>query len=460
MVLKKCIDEGKNFSKYVLIEQLNALNIKIGDVIEPDVYINALDMMGVNDKAAIGIAKEIKRTTVRRELNLIGREIQRATEKDDQKKASELLAEVTGEFNKHINLVSGNDENEPKDLYGTIEAFLEHGDSHFDTRSVPTPFPIYNDMYGFMDPGNIYCIAARAKVGKSTWVMSMLQQIALNDKNNEFVGLILDTELTTDEVQCRAIASLSGVKEFYIRHKIYRKFPDMCRLVDEAREKMKPLWKKVDHIFIGGKPLEEQLSIARRWVHKNVTKTGKKCVVVLDYFKLNSSDDFDNKSSLFMTIGKKVDAYKNLSKELHIPIWALVQANRENEDSKSGGRVSNGNAIAGSDMISSFCSNIYLLQKLTIDEKIFLNQLGPESATHTLINIYPRQLGPDEMKQHRLVKYVNERGKQAFQENYILYSFNNFNVVEVGTFKDIVDHNQLVTKKVQPDVTPNPDTTI
>jgi replicative DNA helicase len=455
--LKNCLEDEKSFSKFILISKLVAHNIKIGDVIEPTVYINALELMGVNDRAGLGIAKELKKTTIRRELNTIGRKIQMATEKEDQKKATDLLADVTTIFNEHVNLVSGHEDNEPVDLYGTIDKFLDHSNTHYETRSIPTPFPIYNDMYGFCDPGNVYCLAARPKVGKSTWVMSMLQQIALKDDKNNFVGLILDTELTTEEVQCRALASLSGVREFYIRHKIYRKFPEMNAQVEAAREKMKPLWKKVDHIFIGGKTLDEQISITRRWVHRNMVKTGKRGIVVLDYFKLNSSDDFDNKGARDITIGKKVDAYKNLAKELNIPVWALVQANRENEDSKSGARISNGNAIAGADMISQFCSNIYLLQRLTSDEATFMNQLTPDSATHTLINIYPRQLGPDEMKQIRLVKYVNHRGKDSYQENYLLYRFQNFNVTEMGTFKDIVDKGQLITHAVQ-NPHPAPDT--
>lgn len=445
--IKSCLDGDKSVNKFTLAAKLNALNVKIGGEIDPEIYINSLELIGVNDKSAIDIAKQIKKWTVRRELHEIGEQIKKATENDTDSKALDLVVNVTKIFNDKINILGGS-EDEPKDLYGTISDFLDYA-SPYDNRSIESPFPIYNDMYGFLDPGNLYCVAARAKIGKSTLVLSMLQQITMVDKNDEFRGLILDTELTIEEVQCRIISSITGIKEFMIRRKIYKKFKDMRDKVDVARELIKPLFKKVNHIFVGGKSLEEQLSIVRRWYAKNIANTNRKCLVCLDYFKLGSTEDFDNKNPMFLTIGKKVDCYKQISKELQIPIFALVQANREAEDSKGGHKVTNGNAIAGSDMISQFCSNIYILQKLSIEEKISLNQLDEGSATHSLISIYNRQLGPDEMGQHRLVKYKNNMGNDRYTENYLLYSFNNFAVKEIGTFRDVIEKNKIAAINVQ-----------
>lgn len=450
-MLKVCAAEGKELNKWVLIERMKASGMKLGGVLEPETYINALELRGVNDKAAIGVARELKRWTIRRELNAMGKRIEGLTAKDDpETTAVELVEQVTSTFNERVNLLGNNGEDEATDLYGTIPAFLDHGDSAFDTRSVPTPYPLYNDMYGFLDPGNIYVLAARPKGGKSTWVMSMLQQIAIADgAKNEFIGLILDTELTVDEVQCRAIASLTGIKEFYIRHKIYRKFPDMVSKVHKAREFIKPLFAKVHHVFVGGMSLEAQLSFTRRWVAKHVRGT-KRCVVVLDYFKLNADSEFNSNQPRDIILGKKVNAYKNLAKELHIPVWALVQAGRENEDSKAGGRISNGNAIAGSDMISQFASNIYLFQRLSIEERLELNQISPDSATHNLIEIYTRQQGPDELEQRRLVKYPDPRtGKERYKENSLFYCLANFGVTEIGSLRDIVERNKIAGIDVQ-----------
>lgn len=453
-----CIASGTEFSKFLVIQYLNTLGVKLGGVIEPGVYINSLEMLQITDQGAIGLAKEVKRWTVLRECHAIGQDIIALTNekpgKDKKvKKASEIVSDVTAAFTRRVNLLGGGDEDEPKDLYASLRTLLEQ-ENAFDTNSIPTPFPIYNDMYGWLDAGQIYCIAARAKVGKSTWVMSMLDQIMRQD--DDFCALMLDTELTLEEVGFRLVSSLTGVKEFYIRHKFYlrRGYEDMRKKVEGAFKLVEPFLNRVDHQFIGGMGLEQQLSIARRWVFKK-QRLGKRCLLVYDYFKLNAGSEFDSNQSRDIVIGKKVDAYKNLAKELRIPIWALVQANRENEESKAGGKIRSGAVIAGSDMISQFCSNIYLLEKLSAEERVALGQILPTDATHSLINIYPRQLGPNEGGHDCLVKYVDAQKKERWKENYLLYSFHNFKVTEVGTFKQIMERNKTLGVPVQN--TPPPD---
>jgi replicative DNA helicase len=445
---------GTPFSVFLLVDRLNSLGIKIADSIEPGIYVKALEGLAVGERAVEGIAKQLKNVTIRRTLHQTGQKLLKATEKDTGKKASELIAEATEIFNGQVNLLGGSEEDEPQDLYRTMDAFIDQ-ESHFDSRSIPTPFPLYNDMYGWMDPGNIYCVAARAKTGKSTWVMSMLHQLALADgENRGFRGLLLDTELTREEVQSRLLSSMTGIKEFYIRHKIYRKNRAMRDKVEQARAELAPLWDHVDHIYIGGKSLEEQLSILRRWTHKHVIRTGKRGLAVLDYFKLSASGEFDAKNPRDIVLGKKVDAYKRTANELQIPVWALVQAGRQNEDTKEGAKVENGSVVAGSDMINSFCSNIYLLQKLTPQERAALGQHEAGGATHSLKNIYPRQLGPNELGKDCQVRYqvVPEQGKPFMRtvDNFLLYSFRSFHVSEVGTLKDVVDRLQSNVPEVQP----------
>jgi hypothetical protein len=285
------------------------------------------------------------------------------------------------------------------------------------------------------------------KVGKSTFLMSMLQQIIQNDDN--FIGLILDTELSLEEVQSRIVSSLSGVKEFHIRHGHYRKNREMRAKVDEARRLIKPYFAKMHHEFVGGMDLEEQLSIARRWYQKNVHGTKRRCLIALDYLKLGSASDFDKGDKRDIVIGRKADAFKNLAKELRVPVWAMVQANRDGEDSKTGMRMTNSSVIAGSDMIAAFCSNAYLLERLSTEEKVRYNLVNPDDATHSFKLIVPRQLGPNEMGKDGLVKYTDERGKARYCDNFVLLSFQNFVVKECGTFKDLVKRNEVESVNVQ-----------
>lgn len=452
--IRQCLASNGTVNRFTLIAALEALNIKIGGALEPALAIGSLvDLNAVNDRAAIDIAAQLKRWTVRREMNLVGRDIVRGTERDEGKSSAELVAEMMSVFHGKVNLLGGSND-EPKDLYAGIEEFLAR-DSSYSTRSMPTPFPIYNDMYGYLDPQNVYVIVARMKVGKSTFGLSMFQQIAAELKRDKgFRVLVMDTEMSVERAMARAVASLTGIREFYILHKLYKRKPEMVAKVEAAMALIKPLYEAVDHVFIGGKELDEQLAIARRWAFKHITD-GKRGAIMLDYIKLNSTADFDSDKSLSINIGKKIDAYKNLSIELDLPVVMFCQANRENEDSKAGGRMQNTNVIAGSDMIAQFATNVYLLEKLTLDERVRLNLTDDDAATHSFKLLAPRQLGPNEMGLDCMVKYRDDRGKDRYTDNYLLFGFHNFKVSERGTFKDAVARAAIV-QNVQPPAAPPP----
>lgn len=450
-----CIAAGAEVSVFSVSDRLNSLGVKLGGVLSPETYLESLSLVEVTDKAALERAKEVKRTSVRRLSHQIGKRIQEATEKDTQKSATEMVAEITAIFNEHVNLVEGTKENEPKDLYATMPAFVNN-ETTFDSGSIPSPFPLYNDLYGFFDPQSIYCWIARMKVGKSSFAMSMFQQMAMMDKGDDFRALVLDTEMSTEEVQSRILSSLSGVKEFYIRHKLYKqpKYRHMKAAVEKALDTMTPLWGRIEHLHIGGWDLQTQISATRRWAHKRLKGQSKRGIAALDYFKLGSSQDFSSKTSRDILLGGKVDAYKCAIKELNIPLVAFAQANREGEDTKQGARLSNSSVIAGSDMIAAFCSNIYLLEKLSAEERAALGQLTPESATHSLKLIAPRQLGPNELGNDCLVKYqVTPEGRSKpidrWCENYLMLSFNQFVFSEVGTFKQLYERSRSLGVQVQ-----------
>jgi hypothetical protein len=183
-------------------------------------------------------------------------------------------------------------------------------------------------------------------------------------------------------------------------------------------------------------------------------------MVVYDYLKYDGAD-FDSSNNRDLVIGKKANAIKNLAKELQIPVWALVQASRQNEDSKEGRRISNGSVVADSDMISRLFSNLYLLQKLTDEDRASLLQNTPSDATHALLPIYTRQLGPEEMGLSGRVKYqeVPAGGRKPVDrwcDNYICYSLNMFKVSEIATFRELYERARAmgVSAQVQPDVKP------
>lgn len=458
-VILKAIDAilagDAKFSAPLLVSTLVSLgHAKIGNALDAGLYIKSLEGLSVAEKAVEGLAKEIYRLTVRRKMHATGLRVAAAAEKGAELKATEIVAEATQIFNEQVNVLGGADE-EPEDLFGTVGEFLRT-ESIYDRRSVRLPFDTMHDLWGSLDIG-CTVVCSRMKVGKSTFSLSTLQQLAAQDTDDSFRALILDTELTKAENQSRAISAASGgVKEYLIRHKLYRKNPVMVKQVEKAEALLAPLAGRVSHKYIGGMEMDQILTIARRWAAKTL-KGGKRGLIVFDYLKLGSGSEFSGKMPLHITIGGKMEALKNLSKELEIPLLMFCQANRSGEDTKEGGRMQNSSVIGGSDMIAQFASNCYLLERLSPEERMELDPAQVLQFTHRLTAIATRVLGPDNMGKNRLVKYqsINPSTKKSqtrYIDNAVLLNFDSFNVREcVGapTLFDLVERQRTTGVPVQ-----------
>jgi replicative DNA helicase len=452
--LDSCIASGIEVNIHSVTDRLNSLGVKLGGVLEPGIYLNSLTLLNVDDSTAVERAREMKRWTVRRELHKIGEDIIALT-KDDKpgkdgkiKRAGELVAEVTERFNRHVNIIEGSQEHEPVDLYGTIDQFMER-DFSVSNRAIVPPWERFADLYGFWDGGTApHLFVARMKIGKSSLWGSGLLDLALQDHDDTLRALALDTELTDWENHSRVLAAVSQVPEFYIRQGWYLKRPDMRKRVEDAAKIVKPLKSRLHHCGVNGMGMDEIVSIARRWAHKHV-RGNKRGLIIYDYIKLLSQSDFDAKS-FHVTFAKKMEIIKNLGRELGIPIITFAQSNRENVESKAGDRQRGTGVVGGSDMLLQFCSNGYLLEELTPDERLEMNQLGAEDATHSLRELACRQQGPRELGIGGMVKYKDEKGKDKLCKDFLLYNFSSFRVKEVCSFRDVVQRAQSVGAKIQP----------
>lgn len=453
---------NQEINEYTLVARLDGLNVKIGGELEPKNYIPALTMMGVAEHAAESIGKELVALEINREMWLVGQRISvLASEKVKKYKqdggfmrAGEIVNEATKIFNEKVNVLGG-EEKQPIDLYGTIGAFLERDNSISD-KAIALPYKIFTDLFGFLDAGTApTTICSRMKIGKSSLWLSSMREIAENDADDNFRVLVLDTELSEWENQSRSLAAISGVKEFYIRQGWYKKNREMRKKVEEAAAYLAPLTRRVEHFYCGGMDLNEIMSVCRRWGRKNLDDN-KRGLIVYDYIKLNSMSDFSKSSSLFVAFGEKIDALKNIGKELNVATLCFCQTNRENVDSKQGEKQQSTAVIGGSDMIAQFSSNVFLLEKLTEDERNDLGQLTSDGATHSLKILAERQQGPRELGEDKPVKITVQngpnKGKIKIASNYILFRFDNFNVKEVGTFRSAMERAAVLGAPIQDDV--------
>ena len=107
-------------------------------------------------------------------------------------------------------------------------------------------------------------------------------------------------------------------------------------ITPDMRDKVYKAAKDLDsvpyyHYSIGGKPFEEQLSIMRRWLAKEVglnpDGTAKDCVIIYDYVKLMTSDSISSSLAEFQVLGFMMTGLHNFALRYKVPILAFIQLN-------------------------------------------------------------------------------------------------------------------------------------
>lgn len=441
---------NQEVNEYTLVARLEGLNVKIGGELEPKNYIPALVMMGVSEHAAESIGKELVSLEINREMWLVGQRISNLASKkvNEYKKdggfmrASEVVNEATKIFNDKVNVLGGED-GEPIDLYGEIGDYVNSlGGEVDDTGAIP-PFPIFHSLWGSFSPGDMSVFCARPKGSKSTLLYNISEMCVENDP--DVMVLMIDTELEPQRVMRRAVSMMSGVNEFYIKTGKWRQNKEMRSKIIPALERFESTKGRIFHKFVPGKSTDEIISMCRRWHKKYVKPGNKKAIICLDYIKLGSSDMGEiGKIKDYQLVGMKVDKFKQLAAELQAHVITAAQTNRQNEGKDASTRRSDGGAIGLSDFISQYASNIYMLEKLTVDQIAEFNSLD---CTHTISAVYTRNLG--ERGQEPDVKYVGANGKIHWIPNFVFFRIKNFKVEEITDFKTAVEKMRVRGVDVQ-----------
>src|SRR5690606_32531892 len=140
----------------------------------------------------------------------------------------------------------------------------------------------------------------------------------------------LDTELETYRVQYRMAASIAGINEWYIKTGKWRRHPEMVKaLREKAFPIIRQFKKSIDHLYVGGKTIDEVCSLIRRWHAKNINvDKGEVPIIAYDYIKLTGEKLSDSWKE-YQVIGEKTDRLKQIATEIQAPLIAACQTNEE-----------------------------------------------------------------------------------------------------------------------------------
>lgn len=312
-------------------------------------------------------------------------------------KAGDDLLEVTGSepissilgiaedtiFN-FSSLINDSDEN-PITISKNIDEYLnELSVNKVDQIGIPTGFPIYDKAIGGgLRKGTVNVIAARPKTGKTLLSDNIGFHIAYKHK---IPVLNMDTEMNTIDHINRVLAMMTETEINSIETGKFAESADAKNKIYSAAEELKSV--KLFYKSIAGKPFEDQLSIMRRWILKEVglndNGTAKDCVIFYDYLKLMDTQGMSQDLKEYQLLGFMMTSLHNFAVKYQVPIVAFIQLNRDGITKESTDTAS------GSDRIIWLCSNFTIFKRKSDEE---IAEDGAKNGNRKLVPLVSRHGG-------------------------------------------------------------------
>ncbi|HPN84476.1 MAG TPA: replicative DNA helicase [Victivallales bacterium] len=182
---------------------------------------------------------------------------------------------------------------------------------------------------GGMKPGEMYVIAARPGVGKTSFALNVLTNVALSPERTPVA--MFSMEMTAAEIARRLL---------YTEAKISRNDILDPSLSDSNRNSMQSRITgaasrfKNAAFFIDPTPALKIMDLRVR-VKNLIRKHGIKLIAV-DYLQLMHSDEQSNSDTRQIEVSLISGGIKAIAKDLNIPVIVLAQLNRQTEQQKEG----------------------------------------------------------------------------------------------------------------------------
>jgi len=233
------------------------------------------------------------------------------------------------------------------------------------TDAIPNKYPLLGQYFSF-EPGELYLISARMKMGKSALFLNYAQYLC----EAGVPTLYLDTEMSDVRFSERLISNISGVEVAKVRNGNYSREEESRIMAAIQRIKKYPFV----HLFIPDFTDEQVFAVIKILKYKMNLK-----FVIYDYIKGNTTSS----SELYNILGARCDKLKEIAGIENIPILAGAQLNRENR-------------VADSDKLERYVTvSMYWRQKTQEEE----DEEGPECGNFCMnvaLNRMGEQMDSDE----------------------------------------------------------------
>jgi replicative DNA helicase len=219
---------------------------------------------------------------------------------------------------------------------------------------VPTPWPSLNRLIGGLRPGAVYVIAARPGVGK-TVIASQLAACLADYGRVAFSSL----EMSEDDLVSRLISERLNIRVGKVKDNRMTDYD--WKVLADGRAQLNAL-----NIAIDDRAAVTAVEV--RAFAKAVSRQGTMAGVVVDYLQLMSSR---SKLDRHLQVSEFSRQLKITAKDMHLPVIALSQLNRQSESRADG--VPRLSDLRESGAIEQDADVVILLRREELDGHTFEN---------------------------------------------------------------------------------------
>ncbi len=306
-------DSGRPVDLVLLTEELTRQEelVKVGGV---DVLVALMESVP-NASHAMEYSRLVRQAAERRRIIDAAQDILKAAWSHTKGDVTEL---VNAAEERLFAATQGRGEESAAPLSQLIRAALERIDAAQESdpapRGLATRFTDLDAKLNGLAPGGLYVVAGRPSMGKSSFAVSMMDNISVRDRNP---GLLFTLEVTKEQVAENMLCGNARVDATRLMRgdltdEEYRKIPEAAGRLMEA-----PFY--IDDT--PGLSLVKMRAKARRMKARHDIS-----IIMVDYLQLMTLGG--NAESRQMEITRLSGGMKQMARELKVPVLVLSQLNR------------------------------------------------------------------------------------------------------------------------------------
>ena len=191
---------------------------------------------------------------------------------------------------------------------------------------IPTGFADIDDKITGMKAGDMFVIAARPSVGKTSLALSIIRNVAFRAQTRRAI-LFFAMDMTDEQIARRILCAEAGVSE--------RDFRDKTQSREEwHRITMAASLLNNAQIYIDSTPAMKVMEMRAR--ARRLKSQAQIDLIVIDYLQLMRADVEKKNDNRQQEVSMISAGIKTLAKELKVPVLVLAQLNSAAETQKDG----------------------------------------------------------------------------------------------------------------------------